>query len=56
MGIELMLSKKKGINSVNISLDEKIAIVEYDSAMVTISDIVKAVSNIGYTASARNNG
>ena len=33
VGIELMLGKKKGIMSAKISLNERMATVEYDSAM-----------------------
>lgn len=54
IGIELMLAKKKGIKSVNVSLNNRIAIVEYDPTIVTILDITKSVSDIGYTANARS--
>ncbi len=33
-GIELMLSKKKGIKSAKVSLNERMAVVEYDPAIV----------------------
>ncbi len=46
VGIELMLAKKKGIKNAKVSLNERIAVVEYDPAIVTASDIAKAVSNI----------
>ncbi len=48
MGIELILAKKKGIKSAKVSLNERIATVEYDPAIVAVSDIVKAVSDLGY--------
>ncbi len=54
VGIELMLSKKKGIKIAKVSLNERIAVVEYDSAIVTISDIAKAVNDIGYIATKRS--
>ncbi len=54
VGIELMLSKKKGIKIAKVSLNERIAVVEYDSSIVTISDIAKAVNDIGYIATARS--
>ncbi len=50
VGIELTLAKKKGIKSVQVSLNEKIAIVEYHPAIVTTSDIAKAVNDLGYIA------
>lgn len=53
VGIELMLGKKKGIKSVKVSLNERTAAVEYDSAAVTASDIAKTVNDLGYIATAR---
>ena len=49
-GIELALAKKNGIKSAKISLHEKIAIVEYDPATITTSDIIKIVNGLGYIA------
>jgi copper chaperone CopZ len=54
VGIELMLTKKKGVKSAKVSLNERIATVEYNPAIVAASDIAKAVSDIGYIASARS--
>jgi len=54
VGIELVLTKKKGVESVKVSLNERMATVEYDPAIVAVSDIAKAVSDIGYIATARN--
>ncbi len=53
VGIELALGKKKGVKSAKVSLNERMAAVEYDSAIVTQSDIVKTVNNLGYIATAR---
>jgi copper chaperone CopZ len=53
-GIELMLGKKKGIKSAKVSLNERIATVEYDPAMVTASDIAEAVNDFGYIATLRH--
>lgn len=50
VGIELTLAKERGIKSAKVSLNEKIATVEYDPAIVTTSDIAKAVNDIGYIA------
>ncbi len=52
-GIELMLGKKKGIKNAKVSLNERTATVEYDSAMVTASDIARAVNDFGYIATLR---
>ncbi|NJD75724.1 MAG: heavy-metal-associated domain-containing protein [Candidatus Methanoperedens sp.] len=54
VGIELMLAKKKGIKSAKVSLNERMASVEYDPAIVAASDIAKAVSDIGYIETARS--
>ncbi|MCX9012813.1 MAG: heavy metal-associated domain-containing protein [Candidatus Methanoperedens sp.] len=53
VGIELALAKKKGVKSAKVSLNERMAAVEYDSAMVTPSDIAKIVNDLGYIATAR---
>jgi len=37
VGLELMLAKKKGIKSAKVSLNERIAVVEYDPAIVALS-------------------
>ena len=50
VGIELVLAKKKGVKSAKVSLDERMATVEYDPAIVAVSDIAKAVSELGYIA------
>ena len=54
VGIELVLTKKKGIKSAKVSLNERMAVVEYDPAIVAVSDIAKAVSDIGYIATTRS--
>ncbi|MCE8422934.1 MAG: heavy-metal-associated domain-containing protein [Candidatus Methanoperedens sp.] len=52
VGLELMLAKKKGIKSAKVSLNERMAVVEYDPAIVALSDISKAASDLGYIATA----
>ena len=54
VGIELMLAKKKGVKSAKVSLNERMAVVEYDPAIVGVSDIAKAVSDLGYIATTRS--
>ncbi len=54
VGIELMLAKKKGIKSAKVSLNERMATVEYDPAVVAVSDIAKAVHDLGYIATTRS--
>lgn len=53
VGIELMLGKKKGIKNAKVSLNERTAVVEYDPATATASDIAKAVNDFGYIATIR---
>ena len=54
VGLELMLAKKKGIKSAKVSLNERIAAVEYDPAIVAASDIAQAISDLRYIAIARS--
>jgi copper chaperone CopZ len=54
IGIELMLSRKKGIKNAKVSLNDRTAVVEYDPAIVALSDITKEVSDLGYIATARS--
>jgi copper chaperone CopZ len=54
VGIELMLGKKKGIKSAKVSLNERMAVVEYDPVSVTASEIGKAVNDLGYIATVRS--
>ena len=53
VGIELTLTKKKGIKSAKVSLYERMAVVEYDPAIVAASDIAKAVIDMGYIVTFR---
>ncbi len=53
IGIELALTKKIGVKSAKVSLNERMAVVEYDPAIVAVSDIVKTVNDLGYIATAR---
>jgi len=54
VGIELLLVRNKGIKSAKVSLNERTAVVEYDPAIVALSDISKVVSDLGYIATARS--
>lgn len=54
IGIELTLGKKKGIKTAKVSLNDRIAVVEYDSASVTASEIGKVVNDLGYIATVRS--
>ncbi len=54
VGIELIPAKKKGIKSAKVSLNERMAIVEYDPAIVAVSDISKVVTDLGYIATAKS--
>lgn len=50
VGIELALTKKKGIENAKVSLNEKTATVEYNPEVLTTSDITKVVNDLGYNA------
>jgi Cu+-exporting ATPase len=53
IGIELKLAKKKGVNNAKVSLNERMAVVEYDPAIVAVSDLTKTVNDLGYIAIIR---
>ena len=53
IGIELAIAKKKGVKNARVSLNERMAVVEYDPAIVAVSDIAKTVNDLGYIATAR---
>jgi len=53
VGIEFALAKKKGVKSAKVSLNDRMAVVEYDPAIVAVSDIAKTVNDLGYIATAR---
>ena len=46
--VEEALSKLDGINTVNVSLDNSNAIIEYDSDKTTTNDMKKAIEDAGY--------
>ncbi|VVB85925.1 Heavy-metal-associated domain protein [uncultured archaeon] len=52
-GIELTLGKKRGVKNAKVSLNERMAVVEYDPVVAAASDIEKAVNDLGYIATAR---
>jgi copper chaperone CopZ len=54
IGIELILTRQKGIKSAKVSLNDRTAIVEYDPAIMALSDISKVVSDLGYIATVRS--
>jgi len=53
IGIELALGKKNGVKNAKVSLNERMVVVEYDPAIVAVSDIAKTVNDLGYIATAK---
>jgi len=53
IGIELALAKKKGVKSVKVSLNERMAVLEYPGNSGSIRHC-KSCKNLGYIAAARN--
>lgn len=51
--IEKVLKKQKGVESVAVNFSLAKASVEYDSALVSVKDIMSAIEGIGYTAARR---
>jgi copper chaperone CopZ len=54
LGIDLMLTRQKGIKSGKVSLNDRTAVVEYDPTIEALSDISKVVSDLGYIATPRS--
>lgn len=51
--IEKIVSKQKGVNSVNVSLINNNMIVDFDKKIITEQEIIKAVQSIGYDANTK---
>jgi mercuric transport protein len=52
--VQNSLTKLKGVDQVEISLEAKTAIVSYDNALVTIADMQTATGAAGYPATLSN--
>lgn len=48
--VKITLLEIPGIISVSVSLETKKAVVDYDSSVVGTSQMIKAISEIGYEA------
>ena len=48
--IEKIVSKQKGVNSVNVSLINNNMIVDFDKKIITEQEIIKAVQSKGYNS------
>ncbi|MFN3307362.1 MAG: heavy-metal-associated domain-containing protein [Candidatus Kapaibacteriota bacterium] len=48
--IEKGLKKKEGIISLNLDVDTKILSLEYDSTKITLDEIRKSITKLGYDA------
>lgn len=51
VGIQMLVSQMDGVKSVEVSYDDKKGTFEFDSAKVSKDEIVKSISELGYTAS-----
>lgn len=52
--IEKIVSKQKGVNSVNVSLINNNMIVDFDRKVIPEQEIIKAVQSIGYDANTKS--
>jgi copper chaperone CopZ len=48
--IEKAISELDGVKSITVNPEEKIGFIEYDKNIMKISDIEKAISDLGYQA------
>ena len=46
--IKEALEKIKGVSSASVSLQDRLATIEYDETTVTLADMVQAVEEAGY--------
>lgn len=49
-GIQMFLSTKEGVKSAQVNYNTKKGEVEYDEEKIKLDDILKEVSELGYTA------
>ncbi|MEK7630871.1 MAG: heavy metal-associated domain-containing protein [Patescibacteria group bacterium] len=52
-GIQMVLSTQDGIQNASVSWDTKSGEVEFDDSKVTVEQIQKSVSELGYSATAK---
>ena len=50
-GIQMLVSQMDGVKSVFVDYNGKVGAFEFDSAKVTKEQIIKAIAELGYTAS-----
>lgn len=48
--IESALMKMKGVKSISVDVESKVATVKYDASKLTVAKIERAISNAGYDA------
>ncbi len=56
LSVEKAIKNLNGVNEVNVSLIEKIAVVEYDESFLSEQDIISAVKSKGYGCSLKDEG
>ena len=47
------IKKLKGIKDVQVSLDEKSAVIKYDDALTSSDEIKKKIDSVGYKATSK---
>lgn len=48
--VKTAIKKLKGISAVKVSLEEKNALVDFDSSKTTVAEVKKAIEDAGYKA------
>ena len=51
VGIQMLVSQMDGVNSAEVSYNDKKGTFEFDPAKVSKDSIVKAIADLGYQAS-----
>ncbi len=50
VGIQMLTSQMDGVKSSEVSYEKKIGVFEFDASKVTKEALVKAIAELGYTA------
>lgn len=51
--IETALKKVDGVNSINVSVKEKIATIDYDKSKINLDKIETEITHVGYDANSK---
>lgn len=53
VGIQMLVSQMEGVKSIEVSYEGKSAVMEFDPIKVSEDAILKAIAELGYTATVQ---